>query len=156
MEEWNIPEQWDEVKIPCKYHVPIFEYDWSTSGFSHMPDESSTFLMPSKKIVNEMKLYKDINNPSNWYYGDRLAFMDPSLQMDTQSCALIDKEIFCRWLSENGYVLIWLIGGEKQLFTHNVEKFYGRLVYGGLYSMDGNGIIVGEQWTEKELPNSKW
>ncbi len=121
-----------------------------------MPDESSTFYMPSKKSVKEMQLYRDTNNPSYWYNGENLVFMDPSLRIDTQSCALINKKAFCKWLSENGYVLLWLIGGEKQLFTHNVDKFYGRLVYSALYSMDGNGNITGENWTEKGLPNSRW
>lgn len=121
-----------------------------------MPDESSTFHMPSKKIVKEMQLYRDINNPSYWYGGDKLVFMDPSLSIDTQPCALINKKVFCKWLNENGYALIWLIGGEKQLFTHNADKFYGRLVYSALYSMDGNGNITGENWTEKEFPNSRW
>lgn len=156
LEEWTVPDDWDRVKIPCEYHVPLFEYDWSTSGFSHMPDESSRFYMPSKKIVKEMQLYRDINNPSYWYNGDKVVFMDPSLEIDTQPCALISKEVLRKWLSENGYVLLWLIGGEKQLFTHRVEKFYGRLVYSAMYSMDGNGNIKGENWTEKELPNSRW
>ncbi len=152
LEEWIVPEDWDEIKFPCEYHVPLFEYDWSTSGFSHMPDESSTFYMPSKKIVKEMQLYRDINNPSYWYGGDKLVFMDPSLSIDTQPCALMNKKVFCKWLNENGFALLWLIGGEKQLFTHNADKFYGRLVYSALYSMDGNGNITGENWTEKELP----
>lgn len=156
LEEWAIPDYWDRVKIPCEYHVPIFEYNWSTSGFSHMPNESSTFYMPSKKLVNEMQLYRDINKPSYWYNEGKVVFMDPSLQIDTQPCALMSKEVLCKWLSENNYVLLWLIGGEKQLFTHDVEKFYGRLVYSALYSIDGKGNITGESWTEKELPNSSY
>lgn len=155
LEEWIVPEDWHEVKIPCVYHVPLFEYEWSTRGFSHMPDESSRFYMPSKKIVKEMHLYKDISKPSYWYNGNNVVFMDPSIQIDTQPCALINKEVFCKWLSENNYVLVWLIGGEKQLFTHDIGKFYGRLVYSALYSMDGSGNIIGENWTEKELPNSR-
>lgn len=154
LEEWTIPDDWDRVKIPCEYHVPLFEYNWSTSEFSHMYDESSTFYMPSKKIVNEMQLYRDISKPSYWYSGEKVVFMDPSVQIDTQPCALISKEVLCKWLNKNNYILLWLIGGEKQLFTHDIEKFYGRLIYSALYSMDGNGTITGENWIEKELPNS--
>ena len=152
LEEWIVPEEWDYIKIPCEYHVPLFKYDWSTSSFSHMPDEYSEFLMPSKKIVQEMKLYRNLKNPSHWYNVDKLVFWDPGLECDTQSCALINKEVFCKWLNEHGYVLIWLIGGEKQLFTQHADKFYGRLIYNGLYSMNGNGNITGENWTDKELP----
>ena len=46
--------------------------------------------------------------------------------------------------------LAWLIGGEKQLFTSYASKFYGRLVFSGLYSLDDDGV-VGEMWFQKEL-----
>lgn len=154
LKEWVEHEEWDRFKIQCNYHVPLFEYNWSTSGFSHMPDEYSSFYMPSKKIVREMQLYRDIYNPSHWFKDGKLLFMDPSLKIDTQPCALINKNIFCKWLYDNGYVIVWLIGGEKQLFTHDIDKFYGSLVYSALYSMDGNGNITGENWTENELPKT--
>lgn len=154
LREWIVPEEWDMLKIPCEYHVPLFEYNWSTSSFSHMPDESTVFFMPSKKIVNELDLHRDINYPSHWFQNDRLIFVDPGLEYNTQPCALINKKVFCKWLSENGYALVWLIGGEKQLFTRHADKFFGRQVYSGLYSIDGTGNIIGESWSENELPNS--
>lgn len=95
-------------------------------------------------------MHEDVSEYSNWFKGDKIVFMDPSPNTDTQPYALINKKAFCRWLNENGYALIWIIGGEKQLFTHNIDKFYGRLVYSALYSMDGSGNIIGENWSKNE------
>ena len=74
------------------------------------------------------------------------------MEVSTQSCALFEKETFCQWLRDNDYVLIWLIGGEKQLFTSHSTHFFGRLNLNSLYYMDGEGIIKGELWTEQEKP----
>lgn len=73
------------------------------------------------------------------------------MNADTQPCSLIQKDILSKWLYDYGYCLIWLISGGKQVFAHNVEKFYGRVVYNDLYSMDGCGNIAGKGWTENEL-----
>ncbi|WP_252225499.1 hypothetical protein [Clostridium sp. ZBS2] len=155
LNEWIGVEEWEDLKFHCKYHIPVFEYHWSTENFSHARSEHNNFYMPSKKILNDMNLNKDINNPSYWYKDSKLIFMDPVFEYNTQPCALIKKDIMCQWLNENDYVLLWLIGGEKQLFSIDVDKFYGRLVYSAFYFMDGSGEIKGEIWTEKELPISE-
>ncbi|AQR96144.1 NACHT domain-containing protein [Clostridium saccharoperbutylacetonicum] len=149
---YNDFNEWEDLKIPCKYNIPVFEYRWSTENFSHVKSEHNNFYMPSKKIVNEMNINNDINTPNCWYKDGKLIFMDPVFEYNTQPCALIKKDIMCQWLNENDYVLLWLIGGEKQLFTIDVDKFYGRLVYSAFYSMDGSGKIEGEIWTEEEKP----
>lgn len=155
LNEWIGDEEWEDLKFSCKYHIPVFEYRWSTENFSHVKSEHNNFYMPSKKIVNDMNINNDINTPSYWFKDDNLIFMDPVFDYSTQPCALIKKDIMCQWLSENDYVLLWLIGGEKQLFTIDVDKFYGRLVYSAFYSMDGSGEIEGQIWTEEEHPRGE-
>jgi hypothetical protein len=46
----------------------------------------------------------------------------------------MDSQSLNGWLDENGLEIIWLIGGEKQLFAYSARgKFYGRLIYSGLF-----------------------
>lgn len=149
--EWSVKEVYDKGP-ECEYHVPLYEYEYSTSSFNHMEDEYSSFYMPSKKIIEEIELTKNKENPGEWLKNNVVVFKDPGLGINTQSCALFNKEVFCNWLKRNGYMLIWLIGGEKQLFTPHVRHFFGRLNYNGFYYMDGDGIINGEIWTEPEKP----
>ncbi|BCJ98460.1 NACHT domain-containing protein [Anaerocolumna chitinilytica] len=136
----------------CKYHVPLYEYEFSTSRFDHMEDETSSFYMPSKKIIEEMGLTNNKENPGEWMKDNIAVFRDPSLDVNTQPCALFEKKAFCEWLNKNDYVLIWLIGGEKQLFSPHVTKFFGRLNYNYLYCMDGKGNINSDTWIEQEAP----
>lgn len=149
--EWSVKEVYEDGP-ECKYHVPLYEYEYSSSRFDHMEDESLSFYMPSKKIIEEVGLTKNKENPGEWKKNNIVVFKDPGLEVSTQSCALFEKETFCQWLRDNDYVLIWLIGGEKQLFTSHSTHFFGRLNLNSLYYMDGEGIIKGELWTEQEKP----
>lgn len=150
--DWNGNDEWEHNIQSSQYHVPLFEYSWSTGSHSHMPNESSNFYLPSRKIINELGLTRDITMPTKWHSKKGLCFWDPSIEYDCHPKGLISKEELCEWLRCNNYILVWLIGGEKQLFTHNVERFYGRLTYSAMYFMGGDGMITGKMWTEKQLP----
>ncbi len=76
-------------------------------------------------------------------------FIDPSVYNEGPSSALIRTNIFQDWLEKNNYHLLWLVGGEKQLFTEDASKFHGRLVYSGIYKLTSKGI-KGSCWFKKE------
>lgn len=132
--------------------VPIFEYSWSTDGQEHMRSESTNFYIPSKILVENLKLQRDQSFPSEWYKDNHLIFFDPSFRHGDKSKALIRKDIVCAWLAENNNVLIWLIGGEKQLYNPRIQGFPGRLIHNGVFCMDSTGKIEGEIWYEEERP----
>lgn len=66
--------------------------------------------------------------------------------------ALIQTNILFEWLEENDLQLIWLVGGEKQLFTGSVSNFFGRLVFSGFYTLTKNGIEWNDLWFNREEP----
>ncbi|MFI3622636.1 NACHT domain-containing protein [Vagococcus fluvialis] len=136
------------------HHVPLYEYSWSSGGEDYMPEESTDFFIPSKLLIEELELKLNIDMPSEWYMKDCLVYFDPALRDNHRSKGLIRKDILCSWLKDNDYVLIWLIGGEKELHNYKITKFFGRLLYNGFYYMDGSGIIDGEEWSSEERPNS--
>jgi len=78
-----------------------------------------------------------------------LIFIDPSVINEGPSYGLIRKDIIDQWLEDNELLIVWLIGGEKQLFTNRADKFYGRLVYSGVFTLINNEV-EGEMWFEEE------
>jgi hypothetical protein len=96
----------------------------------------------------------DLKNVSQWLNkAQKIVFFDPSIKEKGNSCALIHKDSFFNWLEENDLQLIWLIGGEKQLFTYMATKFYGRLIYSGFYTLDIEGISE-KMWFDREVPKA--
>lgn len=151
IDEWrNEDEEWNR-SINVKYHVPVNEYEWESGSVDHSLDESISFYMPSSKLIADLHLTNiDIINPGAWTNDTgELVFLDPSVMNEGPSYGLIRKDIIQKWLEENNLLLVWLIGGEKQLFTEMAEKFYGRLVYNGMFALIDNEI-KGELWFEEE------
>ena len=100
-----------------------------------------------------MDLKKSINYHSEWLdRNNKLAFFDSSFKSEGTNKAIVNKELLCHWLHRNDFVLVWLIGGEKRLINHRIDKYLGRTLFSGLYYMDGSGEIDGEQWHKKEHP----
>lgn len=66
--------------------------------------------------------------------------------------ALIQTNILFNWLEENDLQLIWLVGGEKQLFTSMASNFFGRLIFSGIFTLTENGIEENDLWFNREKP----
>jgi len=60
------------------------------------------------------------------------------------------------WLDKEGLEILWLVGGEKQIFTSGISatNFYGRLVFSGLYRLV-DGKPSGSLWFKREEPPAK-
>jgi len=65
----------------------------------------------------------------------------------------MNGQVLNDWLDKNGLEVLWLIGGEKQLFSSGIgaSKFYGRLVYSGLFRILDDELD-GSLWFEKQKP----
>ncbi len=85
--------------------------------------------MPAAELIDDFQLTRSKGNFGLWHndQGESI-FLDPSVAEEGPSFALIKKSAFLSWLDENDLEVLWLIGGEKQLF-HSFSTFHGRLVY---------------------------
>ena len=82
-----------------------------------------------------MGLRRTESNNGSWENGEGVIFKDPSLVDKGPSYALIRSQQLDEWLDKKGLTILWLIGGEKQMFSHNSSKFYGRLTFNAMYRL---------------------
>ena len=147
MSGWHHPDS----LIPTEYFVPISEYNWESGDGDYSLDSSLSFYLPAKELVESLCLRMNNNDFGSWKKDNEVIFCDPSIKQYGPSYALMDSQRLDEWLDKNGLDILWLIGGEKQLFSH-MAKFYGRLVYSGLFR-SVKGLPPGSLWFEREDPN---
>ena len=143
------------LKYTIKNLVPTVEYEWESGSTDCSLEQSISIYLPSIELINKFGLHHDHSNVGEWKNNiERTVFYDPSIKNIGPSAALVDKDTLFKWLEMNDLQLVWFVGGEKQLFTHWASKFYGRLVYSGIYTLEETGI-TGDLWFLKEEPNKE-
>ena len=120
--------------------VPVSEYSWERGNVDHSVDETLSIYMPAKELVDELGMERVPNQFGNWRVGEDIVFSDPSVEEYGPSYALMQTDALEEWMAKNDLKILWLIGGEKQLFASDLasSEFYGRLVYSGVYWLEDN------------------
>ncbi len=124
--------------ISAEYLVPVSEYLWERGNFDHSIEETVSILLPAKELVNGIGMERVPNEFGNWRVREEIVFTDPSVEEYGPSYALMQTEVLNKWMAKNQLKILWLIGGEKQLFASDLgsSEFFGRLVYSGVYWME--------------------
>ena len=136
MSGWQDTDNFGESRSP-KFFSPVSEYLWEIGGSigDFSLDNSLSFYLPAKELVEDMGLRRTESNNGSWENGEGVIFKDPSLVDRGPSYALIRSQQLDEWLDKKGLTILWLIGGEKQMFSHNSSKFYGRLTFNAMYRL---------------------
>ena len=136
MSGWQDTDDFGESRSP-KFFSPVSEYLWEIGGSigDFSLDNSLSFYLPAKELVEDMGLRRTESNNGSWENGEGVIFKDPSLVDRGPSYALIRSQQLDEWLDKKGLTILWLIGGEKQMFSHNSSKFYGRLTFNAMYRL---------------------
>ena len=138
--------------VDVKNLVPVSEYEWGDGGRDKSLESSISIYLPARELVEGLNLFPSMSLPGYWFCGqNNLVFYDPSVSEKGPSVGLIRTDYLYHWLEENDLQLVWLVGGEKQLFTHWASEFYGRLVYSGIYTLSDKGVD-GALWFKREEP----
>ncbi len=144
----------DHIDENLEAFSPIAKYEYEGSTNDASVKDGINFFLPSPQFIHSLGLKRKALSINNWIdSSDRIVFQDPSVDESGSSFALCRKDILDNWLEENDCRLIWLIGGDKKLFTEYNHDFYGQLNFNGFFSVDNNGID-GSIWTTKTEPNS--
>lgn len=152
MNDWvepDSPNYFNEA-VNVKHLVPTNEYEWEASSTDKSLNNSISIYLPNKHLINELDLSLKQDEYGEWIDSKgNLAFIDPSIKELGPSYALIRSDLLNKWLEENNLQLLWLIGGEKQLYTSMANKFYGYLECSGIYTATDKGID-GSMWFVEE------
>ena len=133
---WQTYDSFGKSKLP-RYFSPVAEYGWEAGNADkdYSLDSSLSFYLPAKELVRSMGLRRTIDDNGSWENDDGVIFKDPSLMENGPSYALIRSQQLDEWLNNEDLAILWLIGGEKQLFSHNSDRFYGRLTFNAMYRL---------------------
>lgn len=142
--DWLMDEeysQWEPLKRIVQ-HAPVCEYSWSPGHPDFSIEDSIGFYAPSQLLIRDLNLSQNIMCPGEWFTNTgEGVFLDPSVFGKGRSYALFSKDLLSSWLEQNDLLLIWLLGGEKQWFSPDSDKFYGRQVFNFIEYYDGNACF---------------
>lgn len=146
---WREPKDSYRGHIAVKHFIPFAKYEWEDGGNDYSLDSSLYFHMPAKELVQGMGLSRPYDHWGRWEHDGKLVFCDPSIEEYGPSYALMRSDFLNKWLEDNDMEIVWLIGGEKQMFSSDVTQFFGRLNFNGLFRY-GDGEPKGSTWFNRE------
>jgi len=150
---WRVPEETFRDQVAVKHFIPFAKYEWEDGGNDYSLNSSIYFHMPAKELIQDMDLARPPGQWGSWEHEGELVFFDPSLEEYGPSYALMRSDILQNWLEDNDMEIVWLIGGEKQMFSSGASQFFGRLVYSGLFKYEV-GRPIGSIWCDREEPSN--
>lgn len=150
---WREPEEVFREQIAVEHLIPFAKYEWEDGSNDYSLNSSLYFHMPAKELIEEMDLVRPPGQWGRWEHKEQPVFFDPSLEEYGPSYALMRTEKLQKWLEDNDMEIVWLIGGEKQMFSSGARQFFGRLVYNGLFKYK-DGKPIGSIWYSREEPTN--
>lgn len=124
---WQGGDLEDRVPKPI---MPLTEgYLKEDKGFDCSIDESYRISLPCQLMVEKMGLqWKGVEGRFFNQTGELLAF-DPSVREAGPSLLLVNRKSFLKFLSDNGFAILWTILGEKQLIGggYDYHNWKGRM-----------------------------
>lgn len=148
---WRDPEDITRGHIAVEHLIPYSKYEWEDGGNDYSLNSSLYFHMPAKELIQDMNLARPSGKWGQWVNEGQPVFLDPSLEENGPSYALMSTDKLQKWLDDNDMEIVWLIGGEKEMISAGAHRFFGRLNYSGLFKYE-NGIPVGKLWCDREEP----
>ncbi len=121
--------------------VTTEKYFWER-GFDCSIDDSITIMLPTKWIVDGMKLQQRGTEGSFYDTDGNLVAFDPSVQNTGTGALLIHKHRFLKFLDENDCEIIWIASGEKMNWHGSAahDSYLGRLWVDGTYRVRQNQV----------------
>ena len=143
--DWEEELSGNDVKLSIKHLRPVMEYNWESGSTDYSIDETISFYLPSKTLINKLNLQCLPGQFEAWVNSNKIpVFKDPSVTLKGHSCPLVKTDILNSWLNQDNLCLVWLIGGEKRLYGQN-SMIGKRHDFSGIY-FNNNNKIEGNLW----------
>jgi hypothetical protein len=123
----------------------VDKYAWSNADYDCSIEERISLSVPTKWLVNSMKLRWAGQEGSFLDAQGRLTVCCPSLSEPGPQVLLVNQEPFGRFLAESAYAVVWLAVGEKNILGQEVgtEGHLGLLKYSGAWQLSGGQVVGG-------------
>jgi len=135
-------EQDDAWEIKTPHTIPYAEYEWEQGSGDQSTEMNLSLYMPSSYITEKLRLQIERNRFDRWLNNSsKTIFLDPSVEYDGPSFALLNCKEVNKMLINEGLVLVWLIGGEKMLVDDSSMTLKSRMVFNSMLWTVGDGQI---------------
>lgn len=141
-------------KLPAKVLVTDDEYVSTGSSVDCSTEEAIKVKMPSKWIINRMRLAQ--KNVDGCFYnkaGELIAFDPQIFTQNAPAVILMRKDKFCDFLGRNRLSILWTVNGEKGTIGGGaVGQPYGWQQLIGIYSLNQSRKVEGVQKSKYNAP----
>jgi len=137
--------------MPCKILLTSTSYMNEGRSYDKSVDETIEVALPNKWFVTEMDLKQTLVDGEWKNKQDEVVFYDPTIKAGSISpynendSLVADKKLLMKFLESNGYGLIWIMWGEKQVRStgdgFNDDEFLGIAEISGYGYFDGNKFV---------------
>ena len=138
-EGWTL--DWDD-QIPKEVLVSTDSYMQEGNGYDCSIDKTIHIYLPAKWLADHMGL--QWNGVEGHFCNEKgnLVVYDPSIETPGPGALLINRDALSKFLSENGYDVLWTITGEKSIIGGMISRgeWKGRLELSGAYRIRGNNM----------------
>jgi len=148
--DWDDEYGHEGKLMPCKILLTSTSYMNEGRSYDKSVDETIEIGLPNKWFVREMDLKQTLIDGEWKNQQDEIVFCDPTIETGSISpynengSLVADKELLMKFLESNGYSLIWIMWGEKQVRNNkkfNNDEFLGIAEISGYGYFDGNEFI---------------
>lgn len=142
--DWKKDLLGNEVRLNIKHLRPVMEYNWESGNTDYSIDETISFYLPSKTLIDKLNLHCPPGQFECWVNNNKIpVFKDPSVTLNGPSCPLVKTNILNSWLKQDNLCLVWLIGGERRLYGKDMTG--KKHAFSGVYFTNGDQI-EGHMW----------
>jgi len=141
-------------RIPKELLVTTDQYMQEYSGYDCSIDETIHIYLSAKWVADSMCLcWKGVEG---YFYDNKgnLVVLDPSVRTPGPGALLINRDVFLKFLNDNGYDLLWTILGEKNIIGGRMspDDWKGRLELTGTYRIHKHNIegVVNPKFISRE------
>ncbi|MEZ0169498.1 hypothetical protein [Microvirga sp. TS319] len=148
-------KEWREPGVSVR--ATTTEYRCERGNYDHSIDETVTVRLPAPWILQSLGLrLVDGREPAFADASGVIRFFDPSTRDRGTSAALIDREHFLALLHREGLAALWVVAGEKSLYTqHGGEGFGGRAIFTSIYRIIDGQLKQAHRYTGRDEPSQK-
>ena len=134
----------DDLPIPVVVTDDSYFYEFTLDCSS---TGSVTIKLPCKWLVDKMNLHHNyIDGRFFDECGNLITIVTDIFEEEYPSAILINKQALIDFLDANGYAIVWILSGEKQVIGGRPtrDNYIGRAEISGTYTFDNTGKIIGK------------